>query len=408
MGNADDSGLSSPPVAAWTVLGESVLGASHVRDARPNQDAWLADTLANGVVVMAVADGHGGALHCRSDRGSRFAAECAIAVMHAWRDDGDFERFSRQFPASLVTAWRERVSADLDAAALGRAEVPASGLPPGRGVDELFDNPVLAYGTTVLVAIVRTDRIWFAQLGDGDCLAVDGSGTVRRPVPGDDALAGNMTTSLCQQDAAAQFRTAQIGPCGADDDARMRLVLLSTDGYANAFKTDRDFLQIGGDYLNWIDEQGVAAVARQLPEVLAEATLRGSGDDVTLLMAYSTNRPLASGVAKGHPGGVGLTDIGLSGKKSARTGSARSPVPTWIWAWAALATIAAALAIGWPVLQPRLDRSVAPDAVPARPPGADQSSNSGAGVRRAPRSDTGRGTNQGAPEAGGKTERGQP
>ena len=408
MGDAADAGLTSRATAPWTVLGDSVLGASHVRDGRPNQDAWLAETLADGAALLAVADGHGGALHCRSDRGSRFAAECAITVMRAWRDDGDFEDFARRFPASLVSAWRERVAADLATDVLGRAEVPAAGWQNGRSADELLDNPVLAYGTTVLVAIVRADRIWFAQLGDGDCLVVHTGGAVRRPVPGDDTLAGNMTTSLCQQDAAAQFRTAQIDRLSASDGARVRLVLLSTDGYANAFKTDHDFLQIGGDYLNWLDEQGAAVVGRQLPGVLAEATQQGSGDDVTLLMAYSTNRPLASGVAKGHPGGVGLTDIGRSGKTSLRTGSARSPVPTWIWAWAAVATIAAALAIGWPVLQPRLDRSVAPDAVPARPPGADQSSNSGAGVRRAPRSDTGRGTNQGAPEAGGKTDRGQP
>ena len=429
MGEAADAGLTAPPVPVWTVMGESVLGASHVRDGRPNQDAFLAATLADGTALMAVADGHGGALHCRSERGSRFAAECAIAVLRTWREQAGFEHFARQFPISLVTAWRERVAADLATHELTRAEVPVAGLPPGRGADHLLANPVLAYGTTVLVAVVRADQIWLAQLGDGDCLVVDEGGCVSRPVPVDDTLAGNMTTSLCQQDAATHFRTAQVVEPVASDPARVRLVLLSTDGYANAFNTDRDFLQIGGDYLNWLDEQGTAAIARQLPAVLTEATQQGSGDDVTLLMAYAAERPFAAQAASPSTAGTGEAKSGAPQRAPVATERAPAAVPKWMWAWAVLATVVAVLAIGWPVLQPWLNRSGPPVSEPPRPsgdigtggvrgagkagadiaPDADPSANSGSGVRRSPRGEPAApDRNKGKADTNGRTDRGHP
>jgi hypothetical protein len=60
------------------------------------------------------------------------------------------------------------------------------------------------------------------------------------------------------------------------------LVLLSTDGYANSFRSDEDFLKIGQDYLEIIREQGIASLAEELPAILTEATQQGSGDDITL------------------------------------------------------------------------------------------------------------------------------
>ena len=60
------------------------------------------------------------------------------------------------------------------------------------------------------------------------------------------------------------------------------LVLLSTDGYANSFRSDEDFLKIGQDYLEIIRQQGIASLAEELPAILTEATQQGSGDDITL------------------------------------------------------------------------------------------------------------------------------
>jgi hypothetical protein len=59
-------------------------------------------------------------------------------------------------------------------------------------------------------------------------------------------------------------------------------VLLSTDGYANAFREDAGFLQVGADLLDLVRQEGLGAVAGGLDSWLAEATEQGSGDDVTV------------------------------------------------------------------------------------------------------------------------------
>jgi hypothetical protein len=72
--------------------------------------------------------------------------------------------------------------------------------------------------------------------------------------------------------------------------------LLSTDGYANSFRSDEDFLKIGQDYLEIIREQGISSLAEELPAILTEATEQGSGDDITL--AILQDDVITAGAAK--------------------------------------------------------------------------------------------------------------
>ena len=89
---------------------------------------------------------------------------------------------------------------------------------------------------------------------------------------------------------------------------RPALVLLATDGYANAFREDAGFLQVGTDLLAMIREEGLQHVAAGLETWLAEASDSGSGDDVTLGLlcrrdAVAGNAPAGQGVAAGGRGG---------------------------------------------------------------------------------------------------------
>jgi hypothetical protein len=117
----------------------------------------------------------------------------------------------------------------------------------------------------------------YLQLGDGEILSVTAQGTTTRPLPPDDRLIANQTTSLCQPEAWRDFRSAWV-----TNGALPSLVLLSTDGYANSFRSDEDFLKIGQDYLEILREQGISSLAEELPAILTEATQQGSGDDITL------------------------------------------------------------------------------------------------------------------------------
>jgi serine/threonine protein phosphatase PrpC len=248
----------------WQVGGATARGASHRRTGKPNQDSirWLPAGGRGPMAVLAVADGHGSSRSSRSDVGSRFAVDVACREAESLlsaRSQGAFGESIRSLPAALVRSWRAAVAAHL-------ATEPLDG--EGEG----DDDPMTAYGSTLLVAVAGP-ALAILQLGDGDVLVVDGEGRVRRPLPPDDRLVAEETTSLCLPDAARDFRCEVV--------AAPALALLCTDGYANAFATDDDFLLVGSDVLRLVRERGMSSVQASLPAWLDEASTRGSGDDVT-------------------------------------------------------------------------------------------------------------------------------
>jgi pSer/pThr/pTyr-binding forkhead associated (FHA) protein len=276
-----------------------VRGASHVRSNAPNQDAvrWRLDPSPGNVLVVAVADGHGSAKSFRSHVGARLAVALAtellwdrIADVPAAPDPRQDADNLRALLPELTERWALEVRAELarrpfGAAELRRLEERAS----SGGLAELERNPLLAYGATLLAVMVSRTAVHYAQLGDGDILTVWRNGEVQRPLPADRQLIANETTSLCQPDAWRQFRTGSVGL-----DEAPRLVLLSTDGYANSFASDDEFLQVGSDLLAMIERDGLEAVEGRLEGWLNETSEHGAGDDVSLAIVslpFSTAQP---------------------------------------------------------------------------------------------------------------------
>lgn len=65
------------------------------------------------------------------------------------------------------------------------------------------------------------------------------------------------------------------------------MILLSTDGYSNSYDTTEGFEKIGVGYLRNLQEgNGISDVAENLSVWLNETSEQGSGDDVTLAIAY--------------------------------------------------------------------------------------------------------------------------
>jgi hypothetical protein len=103
-----------------------------------------------------------------------------------------------------------------------------------------------------------------------------------RPMPEDERLCGNQTTSLCDRESWREFRVvfhalAETAPA---------LVLVATDGYANSFRDDAGFLQVGTDLLLILRTDGLEAVKKDLESWLTETSQEGSGDDITLGVLY--------------------------------------------------------------------------------------------------------------------------
>jgi len=266
--------------AAWGVYGGSARGSSHLRNGLPNQDSFEKWAGPDGsVAVLAVSDGHGSAVHFRSEIGSRMGVEAAV---HALRETPlpVPDAHPRAVAQSIVLAWREAVRAHLEANPFTDQEWAK--LPPkevAQAKAAISANPTVAYGATLMAVLAAADEILYLQLGDGDILCVDQNGGTTRPMPEDSRLIANQTTSLCQPNAAEDFRSAHFRLSQGQPPA---LILVSSDGYANSFQSDQDFLRVGPDYLELLRQYGPEKVEAQLDKILPEASRKGSGDDITL------------------------------------------------------------------------------------------------------------------------------
>jgi hypothetical protein len=282
--------------AGWKVVTASVRGVSHVRAELPNQDACDYRVCGDGdtaCVSIAIADGHGGARHFRSHIGSRLAVQSALRVLQSFISDqlaaGSIQNEQvLELVKQIEAGWRSAVLSDLEQNPLTEQDWNMLRQLPDGGFENGQPDSVIAYGATLLAAAATPTHIVLLQIGDGDVLAVSATGKTTRPIPSDNRLMGNQTTSLCQPDAWKEFRTCILS--GRHEFPV--LLLMSTDGYANAFRTDADFLKIGRDYLALIRDRGLESLAEELPAILSEASQSGSADDITFAILHNNSSEL--------------------------------------------------------------------------------------------------------------------
>jgi len=323
----------------WRVVGSSVRGAAHARRGVGNQDAiaWVPESGVGLPLAVAASDGHGNAISFRSAEGARRAVTTATTVLRevlggltgrgedgasvrerlaadvARRWQRAVESYRRTRPdladelaslrcemeetaatrsedavsgpvavalAALVSErWKDSIRADLLRRPFSRAEIVLLRRAAGDGAaDAVRAEPLLAYGATLLAVLVTEACAVYLQLGDGDILSVSEAGEVRRPLPKDEKLFANETTSLCLDDAWRHVRVR----VDALDQGPPPLIVVATDGYPNSFRDEKGFLKVGSDLLAMIRSEGLQAVRDSLPGWLRETSRFGSGDDITV------------------------------------------------------------------------------------------------------------------------------
>ena len=275
--------------SAWRVIGKTVRGASHIRSGLPNQDAilWTPDAGNELPLILAISDGHGSNKCFRSDVGSTAAVQTATKILKQLLDgQPDLDNLTaikrtaeERLPQALVREWKSAVEEHLRANPFKDEEWAKLAEKDGAASRALVEaNPALAYGATLLTALVASNFIVYLQLGDGEILAVSDSGEVIQPLPKDDRLIANETTSLCGPNAWSDFRFGFQG-LGSSPPA---LIMLTTDGYPNSFQDEQGFLKAASDFLAMIRTEGIEKVNGNLAAWLTDASASGSGDDVTV------------------------------------------------------------------------------------------------------------------------------
>jgi hypothetical protein len=264
----------------WLALTATQRGAAHHPNGLPNPDAVVVHEIQPDGLVAAVADGHGHHRHFRSARGSALAvaiAGQAAAELAARLDDfeaaGQIESdvLSTLVPA-ITGRWRAAARDDLaeDPFTIAEEEARAFG-----------DDALIAYGTTLLLAITWRNWLVLTQIGDGDIVCIRPDGRALLPVPGDPSLDGRQTTSLCGPRAEQEFRAAAVNTAITP----LLGVLLATDGYGNAQVAQPWPDAVSSDLAELIGDCEPEWLAEQLPLWASRcASSDGSTDDTTIAL----------------------------------------------------------------------------------------------------------------------------
>ena len=268
------------------VFGKSVQGASHIRSGTECQDSCKKVILDDGTIIVAAADGHGSKSCPFSKTGSRIAVNVFCDTMKGLYEGyaGNLDQLptylnregDTQVSKAIDAEWKRRV---VERHKKNKREIGK--LPSGE------DNLVSVYkqyGSTLLGLMITGTFVFGFQLGDGDICYVNSNGLEMVVEP--EKKLGVETHSLSRENswekAITVVRMINVG------DNLPAMFSLSTDGYANSYKSEEEFHATIRDYLGMLKEHGAKAVYDNLSGWLSETSDMGCGDDITMLVAYFT------------------------------------------------------------------------------------------------------------------------
>ena len=253
---------------------KSVAGASH--GYKNCQDSCRIETLNNGITLAAVADGHGSDKCKYSDRGAEFAVKSfTLVVKKLWSDvnnnQEDFIRLLRQKESAdliqvIHNEWKNRIQQSGKALKIVKED------------DDTEVNPEL-YGTTLLGMVIAPTFVFALQIGDGDIMFVNDEGV--KCVLDSPKFLGTETYSLSNsrpwEHAVTYFQRIDI------DAVSPYMFMMTTDGFANSYMDNDQYLIACKSYFNTIKEYGPDVVKQQLYKWLTKTSTDGCGDDITFL-----------------------------------------------------------------------------------------------------------------------------
>lgn len=266
------------------LYGESVKGASHVKNCAPLQDSYKIDKVSDQIVILAVADGHGSEKCPKSKNGSQIAVNVFCKIMRTYLDNYSENMESLitwlnregeiRFSQNICDEWKRRVRKSFNDS---KEEKPLDehGKTDWKSIYQL-------YGTTLVGLLVTADYIFAFQIGDGDILRIDGEGV--SSVLKTEKILGTETHSLSKIDAW-QHAYSMIRRRNQKERVPY-LYFMATDGFANSFVTEKEFFKSCREYYEMICRHGFETVCGNLRKWLQETSELGCGDDITVLLAY--------------------------------------------------------------------------------------------------------------------------
>ncbi len=292
------------------VLSHTVEGYKHTSKGRPGEDSsgCYPDVDQNqrcdDYQIAVIADGHGDPSCFRSKRGSTFSVQAAMTCLQAFADSykTDLERLDRimkdptetakmmkRLGDSIVCEWQKLVGEDLkpNRSMDGRGGYEFSDADPeevGAMLDVYRRGQHLPhiYGTTLMAALHIGHYLILLHQGDGHCAVIYADGSVKHPIPWDERCYQNVTTSMCEDDAAVVLaRRYHIIDLEKEPVAAC---YLGSDGVEDSYRDEEGMFVFYKELSCKIDDlkYTVSDIRDFLEENLTDLSRTGSTDDVSV------------------------------------------------------------------------------------------------------------------------------
>lgn len=258
------------------------IGVSHIKSQKPCQD-YVAAFENDDASVIVVSDGHGSSNFTRSDRGSRFACEVSVDAAKEFLKElnhNDLEREElrdavvMQLCKHILLRWNSLV--DEDAAENPFTEEEVEKVSDKYKYRYLNGEAVEhAYGCTLILVILTQNFCLAIRNGDGECVAVDRGGCFATPIPWNEKCELNITTSLCDEEAIADFRYFYSNELPA-------AIFAGSDGVDDSYTSVDELYNLYRHICLRALTEGTDAAAEYVEQLLPEITRRGSTDDVSI------------------------------------------------------------------------------------------------------------------------------
>ncbi len=262
----------------------SIIGSSHIKSNIVCQDS-SSNYICDDYAVAIVCDGHGSGKHFRSDTGSFLASKVGMESIKEFLGfeqsfSKDRTKLLKQLEKNIILNWNNAVNSHLSKSPFDDNEWSKLSDKEKLSVESNIES---AYGTT-FVAVVLTAKYCFGiQIGDGDCVVMNSDGEMEMPMPEDDRLQFNVTTSLCDKKAILNFRHFWL-------DKPPIAAIVSTDGVRNSFSSVEHFMNFCKIIMESYHDLPIEQANAELNDFLPRLTERGSGDDVSVSIIYNKNK----------------------------------------------------------------------------------------------------------------------
>ena len=262
----------------YYVFNKSCIGYSHVERKKPCQD-FSSSYKDNERIIITCCDGHGGNRYIRSSIGSKLASDAIVNVFKSINKKHllkDKSVLINEIKLLVLIEYNKLVEQDLKNKPIRQSEL--EGLNE-VDIDALRFNPVTAYGTTLVGAMLYKKKYIIVSIGDTEALGIRKGELVKIFDTSNDP-AGNVTYSMCQEDAFQYLRVEILNMKELDG------ILLCTDGVSSPYQSYDNFNNsfVKPFVLKILTSKSIASVDRYIDQL---GLYFGIGDDVSLSFIIS-------------------------------------------------------------------------------------------------------------------------